>query len=291
MKISFEYPIFFIFLFLIVCFYRCKRDELKIYFAKTDLLPKFWIPKKSILPALIYALLILALASPFSYSSIKENQKKGRDLVLAIDASGSMEFDWDGKSKFQRVIELAKEFIKKRYDDNIGVVVFGSFAYIASPVTYDLKALDFILNYLQTSVAGNSTAIGEAIYQSTRALKRGDGKKKVIVLLTDGYHNSGKISPKKAVEIAKKEGIKIYTIGIGDDFDKNLLKKIAKESGGKMFSAKKSEDLKKVFDELNSLEKSPLRSGIYVDKHELFVYPLILALILSLFYLYKKRAV
>ncbi len=200
-----------------------------------------------------------------------------------------MGFDMDGKSKFQRVLELSKDFLKKRFDDNIGVVVFGSFAYIASPVTYDLKALNFILDYLDTSIAGNSTAIGEAIYQSIKALEKSNAKNKVIVLLTDGYHNSGQISPKEATKLAKEKNIKIYAIGIGDEFDKELLQKIASKTKGKMFTAKNSEDLKNIFDELNTLEKSPIRSGNYINKKELFIFPLSIALFLILYYIIKNR--
>jgi len=289
MNIGFDYPIFFLLLLLIPCFFRCKRENLKIYFSKTDLLPKFWLPKKDFLIVSIFILLVISLTSPFLYSSIQTNQKKGRDLILAIDASGSMGFDMDGKSKFQRVLELSKDFLKKRFDDNIGIVVFGSFAYIASPVTYDLKALNFILDYLDTSVAGNSTAIGEAIYQSIKALEKSNAKNKVIVLLTDGYHNSGQISPKEAIKLAKKKNIKIYTIGIGDEFDKKLLQKIASNTKGKTFAAKNSEDLKNIFDELNRLEKSPIRSGNYINKQQLFIITLSIALILIFFYIFKNR--
>ncbi len=289
MNLGFDYPLFFLLLLLVPCFFRCKRENIKIYFSKTDFLPKLWLPKKDYLIVAVFILLVVSLTSPFLYSFTQTNQKKGRDLVLAIDASGSMGFDMEGKSKFQRVLELSKDFLKKRFDDNIGVVVFGSFAYIASPVTFDLKALNFILDYLDTSVAGNSTAIGEAIYQSIKALEKSNAKNKVIILLTDGYHNSGQVSPKEAIKLAKEKKIKIYTIGIGDEFDKNLLQKIAYETKGKMFAAKNSEDLKNIFEELNTLEKSPIRSGNYVNKRELFIFPLSFALFLTLYYIIKSR--
>ncbi|WP_281951686.1 vWA domain-containing protein [Nitrosophilus kaiyonis] len=288
MNISFDYPIFFIFLIFLICFYRCKREKLKIYFSKTSLLPKKIIGRKNFLPILIFLSSVLALGSPFSYDSILQNPKKGRDLVIALDASGSMGSEMDGKSKFELVLELVKKFLQTRYDDNVGFVVFGSFAYPASPITYDIKALQFILNYLDISIAGNNTAIGEAIKVSVDLLKKSSAKEKVIILFTDGYHNSGYISPKDALKEAKKINAKIYTIGIGEEFDKNLLKKIAQESGGKSFSAKNQEDLKEIINEIQKLEKSPIRAGVYLNKKALFEYALIFLALLLLIDIKRK---
>jgi len=201
---------------------------------------------------------------------------------LALDASGSMEFELGDKSKFDTLIEVAKNFLQKRFDDNVGIVVFGSFAYTAAPITYDLKALEFILRYLQPSIAGNATAIGDALWEAIKDLAKSRSKEKVILLVTDGHHNAGSHSPKEAVELAKKSHIKIYTIGIGKEYDKNLLLRIAKETGAKSFAASSKEDLQKIFDELDSLEPSPIRSGIYLDKHPLFWIPLLVALVMIL---------
>ncbi len=270
MNITLSHPAALLLLLLLPCFWRCKREPLRIYFSKTSLYPTSLFSKTALLAPTIFSLLVISAAGPFVYSSVDFGTKKGRDLVLAIDTSGSMDFEIDGKSKFAIVKELAKNFIQSRYDDNIGIVSFGSFAYIASPITYDLQALSFLLDFLQTSLAGNNTAIGEAIDRSLEALQAGDAKEKVIVLFTDGYHNAGAISPKAAVQKAKKMGVKIYTVGIGEDFDKKLLAKIAKESGGKSFAAKTKEDLQKVFDAIAQLEPSPIRNKIYRDKIALF---------------------
>ncbi|BCD63108.1 hypothetical protein NitYY0826_C1998 [Nitratiruptor sp. YY08-26] len=269
MHFSFEYPFTFFLLFILFCFFRCKREYCKIYFAKTNFLPRTLL-SKDYLPLIIAALFITALASPFTYLAFAKSGKKGRDLVLAIDASGSMGGDFGQRSKFDTLIDLARTFIQHRYDDNIGVVVFGTFAYPASPITYDTKALQFLLNYLELSIAGNNTAIGDAIMEAVKMLKKSDAKEKVIVLFTDGYHNSGSISPKQAVEEAKKIKAKIYTVGIGDEFDKKLLERIAKETEGESFSAKDEKALAAVMERIDELEKSPLRSGVYIDKHTLF---------------------
>ncbi len=279
MNIAFEHPYFLALLLLLPCFFQCKRESLKLYFLKTELLPKFQL-KIDLLAPILFTLLVVAAAAPFTYSSIQLDSRKGRDLVLALDASGSMEETLtDNKNKFDVVKSIAKSFFHKRYDDNVGVVVFGSFAYIAAPLTYDTKALDFLIDYLEPSIAGNNTAIGDGLYQGIQALMRDSAKKKVLILITDGHHNSGSVSPKEAVEVAKKKGIKIYTVGLGEA-DKNLLTKIANESGGKFFYAKNEQDLQGIFDELDTLEPSPIRSGRYEDKHYLFLYPLYLSLLI-----------
>ena len=279
MNIAFEHPYLLALFLLLPCFFQCRREGLKFYFVKTDLLPKFQL-KIHLLAPLLFALLIIAASTPFTYSSIKLDSRKGRDLVLALDASGSMEENLVGDiSKFDEVKSIAKSFFHKRYDDNIGVVIFGSFAYIAAPLTYDTKALDFLIDYLEPSIAGNNTAIGDGLYQGIQALMRDSAKKKVLILITDGHHNSGSISPKEAVELAKKRGIKIYTIGLGEA-DKTLLKQIAQNSGGKFFYAKNAQDLQTIFDELDAMEPSPIRSGSYEDKHYLFLYPLYLSLLI-----------
>ena len=241
---------------------------------------------------LIYTFLVISLATPFSYSSSLASEKKGRDLVLVLDSSGSMaERGFNKKDKTQNKYDisvgLAKAFIEKRYDDNIGLVVFGSYAFSASPLTYDLKALSEMF-YLMSDVgiAGTSTAIGDALMQGLRTLKGGEAKSKVLILLTDGKHNAGKSSPHQAVTLAKEQAVKIYTIGIGKkgDYDEELLSTIAKESGAKSFFASNSSELEKVYETIEKLEPSLIRSEQYFNKEEYFIYPLFLAM-LGLFFL------
>jgi Ca-activated chloride channel family protein len=230
---------------------------------------------------LLFTLMVLALAKPFVYDARSTQHKKGRDLILTLDASGSMAqsgFDTKDrfKSKFDTNIALASDFIKERFDDNMGVVIFGTFAYTASPLTYDLEALDYLIEMTNVGIAGESTAIGDAIMQSLRTLSYGDAKNKAIILLTDGYHNAGTTSPKTAVAKAKKLGVKIYTIGIGknSDYDVALLETIAKETGGKSYAATSSEDLTKVYENINSMEPSAIRSENYLNQKLLILFPL-----------------
>jgi Ca-activated chloride channel family protein len=243
----------------------------------------------------IYTMLVIALASPFSYSSSLASEKKGRDLVLVLDTSGSMAergFNKNDTSqnKYDISVTLAKAFIAKRYDDNIGLVVFGSYAFSASPLTYDLKALSEMF-YLMSDVgiAGTSTAIGDALMQGLRTLKGGEANSKVLILLTDGKHNAGKSSPHQAITLAKEQGVKVYTIGIGKkgDYDEELLATIAKESGAKSFFASTADELENVYKEIEKLEPSPIHSEQYLNREAYFVYPLFLAMLALVFLLWR----
>ena len=300
MQFTFGSSYFLLILLLLPCFIWCKPYSRVFYFPKLE-----WVSKQSPLlswePWLkmtIFSLLILALAKPFVYDASSNKHKKGRDLILTIDASGSMaqsRFDNKDrfKNKYETTIKLSKAFTKKRFDDNMGVVVFGTFAYTASPLTYDLEALSYLLEMTTVGLAGESTAIGDAIMQSIRTLSFGEAENKAIVLLTDGYHNAGKTSPKQAVEKAKSLGIKIYTIGIGkkSDYDVAMLETIAKESGGKSYAASSAEALSKVYKEIDTLEPSPIRSENYLNQKLLIFFPLVLVfLLLFLWIIYQKRS-
>lgn len=289
MNFSFASPHFLLLLLLLPCFFLCKRETKRFYFPKLE-----WIGRETQLfnvelwlKMALFTLMVFSLAQPFLYEAHAANDKKGRDLILAIDASGSMAqsgFDEKEpfKTRFETAISLAKDFTKKRFDDNMGVVIFGTFAYSASPLTYDLSALNYLLDMTDVGIAGESTAIGDAMMQSLRTLEPGNAKKKVIVLLTDGHHNSGTTSPKQAVEKAKKKGVRIYTVGIGkkSGYDAALLETIAKESGAKSYAATNAKALKEVYGEINELEPSPIRSEQYLNRKELYVYALALAIAL-----------
>jgi len=242
-------------------------------------------------------LMIFALSTPFIYDASSNQHKRGRDLILAFDASGSMaQSGFDAKdrfkNKFETNIELASAFTKKRLDDNMGIVIFGTFAYTASPLTYDLEALSSLLNMTNVGIAGESTAIGDAIMQSIRTLSFGEAKNKAIILLTDGYHNAGAVSPKVAVQKAKALGIKVYTIGIGkkSDYDVALLETIAKETGAKSYAASSAKALNTIYEEINTLEPSHIRSENYLNQTLLILFPLALVFVLLLTWtLWKER--
>lgn len=300
---SFEYP-FLIFLLIpiIYCLYRCKEYMKPIYFvhlqflsAKKNFLKLEWIVK-----VLIFIFLCIALASPIVIDKLSPHNRHGKDIVIAIDASGSMNssgFDFedevsDGErlSRFEITKIIATEFIQKRVSDNVGVVLYGDFAFIASPITYEKEIVTHMLGYMSQGMAGQNTAIGEAIAMSVRAFKHSKAKTKVIILLSDGEHNSGSISPKDATKFSKAKNIKIYTIAMGNkgEADEALLEKIAKESEGKFFNAKSAKELKKVYEEIDKLESSKIKSREYVLKEYFYQIFLLLASGLLLYLLFRE---
>lgn len=300
MHFTFGSPFLLALLLLLPCFLWCKQYSKPYYFPKLS-----WITRQSPLlswePWLkmgLFSLMVFALAKPFVYDAKANQHKKGRDLILAIDASGSMAQSGFNakdrfKNKFETNLELASDFIEKRQDDNMGVVIFGTFAYTASPLTYDLASLSYLLSMTNVGIAGESTAIGDAILQSIRTLSYGEAQNKAIILLTDGYHNAGNTSPKTAVQKAKALGIKIYTIGIGkkSDYDASLLELIAKESGAKSYAASSAKELQEIYNEINSLEPSPIRSENYLNQKLLIAFPLGLVFILLLLWvLWSQRS-
>ena len=294
MNYTFDSPFFALLLLLLPCFWWCKAYKKPYYFPKLR-----WIQPTHPFQAwelwiklLLFSLMVFSLMKPFIYDGIPQYQKKGRDLILTIDSSGSMaQRGFNTKDRFQTkfdvTLALSSSFIEQRFDDNIGIVLFGTFAYSASPLTYDLKTLNHLLQLTNVGIAGESTAMGDALMQAIHSLKFGEAKHKVIILLSDGYHNAGKHSPKEAVKLAKEKNIKIYTIGIGKhyEYDQPLLHTIAKKTGAKSYAAVSSEDLEKVYEEITLLEPSPIRSEQYLNQHLLILYPLGIIFILLLLWI------
>lgn len=300
---SFEYPLLILLLIPILwCLYKCKEYMKPIYFVHLHLLSakKSFLKLEWLVKILIFVLLCIALASPIIIDRTNPLNRYGKDIVLAIDASGSMNasgFDTDDKfsnglrlSRFELTKIVAKEFMKNRVSDNIGVVLYGDFAFIASPITYEKEIVSDMLEYLTQGMAGQNTAIGEAIAMSVRAFAYSKAKSKIIILLTDGEHNSGAISPKEALLLAKEQDIKIYTIAIGKsgEADSALLQKIAKESKGLFFSALSAEELQKVYAEIDKMESSKISSKEYKLKDYYYQTFLIIACALLLFLLYRE---
>jgi Ca-activated chloride channel family protein len=295
---EFEYPYVFILLLLIICIYKCPLSIKKIIFPHTALFSQKaqWFNREKLLYSIIFTLLVTALASPISYDSKSSQQRKGRDLVFVLDTSGSMDesgysADNTQASKFLILQNLIKKFVTKRFDDNVGVVVFGSYAFSTVPITYDMHSLVYMLDFLEVGMAGSSTAIGDGIARALEMLQKSHTKSKIIVLVTDGYQNSGTTKIKDAVNLAKKMHVKIYTIGVGkkSDYDASLLEKIAKDTSGRSFAAADANALQDVYSQLNGLEPSKIRSQHYLNKQMLFTYPLAFAILLLLYLLAKRR--
>ena len=295
---TFEYPFLLALLpFFIYCLYRCRtKIEPKIFVHLSFFTPNTkWYRWEWLIKILVLVALFFAIASPIIVDREDPLNRKGIDIVLSLDGSGSMNssgFDEESRaSRFEITQKIAQNFVLKRYEDNVGVVLFGDFAFIASPVTYEKEIVSEMIGYLGHGMAGQNTAIGEGVAKAVRALERSKAKSKIIILLTDGEHNSGRISPKDAVALAKQKGIKIYTIGIGNkgEFDQKLLETIANESGGKFFAAYNSDELEKAYSEINTLEQSNIKSRAFQIKAYYYQWPLMFAFLL-LFYLFYQRS-
>jgi len=243
-------------------------------------------------------MMILSLMSPVKDESYELQPKHGHDIALILDTSGSMnERGFDvmnpAATKFDVVKSIVKDFIKKRSNDNMGLVVFGTYSFIASPLTYDKHILSRIVSQLQVGMAGKYTALYEALAQGVNLLKMSKAKSKVAILLTDGYSTVGadKIPLNVALDMAKKEGVKVYPIGIGQagEYNRAVMLKIAKETGGVAFGASNASQLQAVYKKIDSLEKSKIKNETFSYKNYYYFYPLFIGLLSLLLYVYLRN--
>ena len=305
---SFEYPYLILLLPpILYCLYRCKEFAQSKYFVHLHLLSakKNFLKLEWILKIFFVISLVIALCSPIVIDKHDPLNRKGKDIVLAIDASGSMNssgyaqsndfLDLDESiaserlSRFEITKHIVSDFILRRDGDNIGVVLFGDFAFIASPITYEKDILKEMISYLNQGMAGQNTAIGEALAMGVRAFKHSKAKTKIIILLTDGEHNSGSISPKEAMELVENEGIKVYTIAVGnkEEADSGLLQKIAQQSGGEFFGASNAKELAEVYQKIDTLESFKIKSREFAQKEYYYQYFLLLACVFLLLLLFR----
>lgn len=290
--LGFEYPeAFALFLLFLLCRHFCKKVPAPSYFPHLAFFG-FVNPYFSLRKALIYLIalmLTLAVASPVMIDHHNPGNRNGFDIALCIDSSGSMSesgFHSENRelSKFDAVKEIVGKFILGRVDDNIALVLFGDFAYIASPLTYEKEMLVEFMGLQDMALAGKNTAIGDGLARSIDALKSSRARTRLIILLTDGKQNAGSVSIETAVEIAAKNGIRIYTIGIGKDADTALLELIATRTGGRSYVATESDTLGDVYGEIDTLESSRIKSRDYAVKQYYFYIPAMAALLLLLLY-------
>lgn len=258
---------------------------------------------------LALALLIIALAQPrFTRFDSTKATASGVDIVVAFDLSGSMAAE-DFEIKGQRVnrVMMAKEvlqnFIAKRPSDRIGLVAFGTQAYIASPITLDH---DFLLKNLErldlNTINGNQTAIGSALSTGVNRLRELKSKSKIVILMTDGQNNAGKIAPLTAAEAAQALGVKVYTIGVGTqgqapmpatdmfgrrvyqmvpvDIDEDTLQKISEMTGGKYYRADNADKFGAIYSEIDKLEKTEADVKKFAQHTELFAWLIAIGIVL-----------
>jgi Ca-activated chloride channel family protein len=270
--------------------------------------------RKARWPLLLYSLawicLVIATARPQWTGDTVELPVSGRDLMLAIDISMSMEHKIQSNrrsvSRITATKAVASAFIEKRVGDRIGLILFGDQAYVQSPLTFDRTTVNILLQEAVVGLAGQATAIGDAIglavkrfdtnqkKQSANSIQKNVSNDRVLILLTDGVSNRGEITPLKAAELAAKKGLKIHTIGIGNrgsrELDEATLRKVAKITGGQYFRAYNTSDLVKIYallDELEPAEKDvksyrPIKALFYIPLTASFMFAALLALFLYL---------
>ncbi|MAE55891.1 MAG: VWA domain-containing protein [Pseudomonadota bacterium] len=249
--------------------------------------------------------LVTAIARPVNIGDPVALPTTGRDILLAVDISGSMEREdmiINGRqvNRLYAVKSVVGEFVNTREGDRLGLILFGERAYLQTPLTFDTKTLQDLLIEAQIGFAGNGTAIGDAIGLSVKKLKERPDSNRVLILLTDGSNTAGVLSPSEASDIAKKAKVKIYTIGIGDgrqrnqglfgqtlvnqnnDLDERTLTAIADLTGGKYFRARDPRELRSIYDQLNKLEPIDQDEELLRPITSLFHWPLALFLTCSL---------
>jgi len=195
------------------------------------------------------------------------------------------------KSKFDTVKEVVADFIEKRQNDRIGMVIFADVAFVASPLTFEKDFLSKITQMQQLGMAGKRTAINDALVQSYNLLSQSEAKSKVVILLTDGRDNASKVPLADVKHMIEKRDIKLYTIGIGGskDYDGKYLKSLAKAGRGKVYAARSAAMLSNIYSEINKLEASQLDHKKIIAHHRLYAYPLSLAILSLLLFLYYRN--
>lgn len=257
-----------------------------------------------LLSFIAWALLVLAAARVQWIDDPIELPVSGRDLLLSIDVSGSMEEE-DLKLKGRPVNRLlvvksiVSQFIERREGDRIGLVLFGENAYLQTPLTFDLRTVQHMLDETEIGLAGASrTAIGDGIGLAVKRLRERPEQNRVLVLLTDGRNNSGELDPIEAAKLAKHAGVKIYTIGVGADevirqsllfgttkfnpsaeLDEKTLTQVAQLTGGQYYRARSTEELARIYEILDELEPVEDEPEVYRPVQELYYYPAGLALL------------
>lgn len=274
----------------------------------------FAINKMKYFKTFVLTIFIIALARPQILSYYDIEHKKGIDILITLDISGSMaSLDFQPKNRLSVAKEVIEKFIKKRESDRIGLVVFAGSAYTKCPLTLDYDLLESYLKDTEIGELEDGTALGMALATSANRIKTSKSRTKIIILLTDGINNRGEIDPKDAAKIAKDFGIKVYTIGVGKrgkapfpimdsmgnmrkimvdvEIDEKILREIANSTGGLYFRATDKKSLNRVFSEINKWEKTDITTRRLYNRKELFSYFIFAGFILLLFLEVLKRSI
>ncbi len=246
---------------------------------------------------LAWAALVAALCQPQRIGGALALPQTGRDLVMAMDISGSMEerdFVWQGQrmSRIAAVREVASDFAKRRVGDRVGLIVFAERAYVQVPLTFDLESVSWFLRDSVVGLAGRSTSIGDAIGLAIKRLKSRPAESRVIILLTDGSNTSGELSVDEAISLANRFDVRIHTIGVGgvqrallgsvlnsSPIDDEALRVISDQTGGQFFRATNTDDLEAVYQRIDRLEPSNADAPLVRPREPLYYIPLALSLV------------
>lgn len=303
-KISFANPWFFLLLILLPIYWfyfiskpkqegvRLKLSNIKQFNSDKNNWKLKMIPLIQYLPLAIIGLIVFALARPQKSMSGHNVNSEGIDIVLSLDISSSMlalDFKPD---RLEAAKNVAKSFIMERPNDRIGLVVFAGESFTQCPITIDHDILINLFRGIQSNIVEDGTAIGMGLATAVTRLVDSKAKSKVIILMTDGVNNAGYIDPYTAIELAKSNNIRVYTIGIGTkgkamypitdnmgntgfqkmdvQIDEELMKNIAKSTNGKYFRATDNNKLKEIYMNIDQLEKSKIEMDSYEQKEELF---------------------
>ncbi|MBM4206492.1 MAG: VWA domain-containing protein [Gammaproteobacteria bacterium] len=256
-----------------------------------------------LLAAVAWLLLVFASTRPQWLGEPIEQAVSGRDLMLAVDLSGSMEvqdfiINKRAVDRLTAIKWVANDFINRRVGDRLGLILFGSQAYLQTPLTFDRKTVMTLLDEAAIGLAGDNTAIGDAIGLAIKRLQNQPVDSRVLILLTDGANTAGEVAPLKAAELAAANQLKIYTIGVGADemivrsffgnrkvnpsadLDENTLVKIAESTGGRYFRARNTDELNNIYMLLDKLEPVEKDKQFFRPRTDLFYWPLAVALLL-----------
>ena len=274
-------------------------DDFRLGVMQTDeVRPRRW---RQWLSLLAWLLLVLAASRPQWLGESIAFPISGRDLMLAVDLSDSMrtgDFKIEGQqvNRLQATKQVASKFIERRRGDRLGLILFGTQAYLQTPLTFDSKTVNRLLQESAIGLAGERTAIGDAIGLAIKRLDLESDNSRVLILMTDGANTAGEVTPLKAAQLAADRGLKIYTIGIGADeqiettwfgirrvnpsaqLDEKTLRSIARLSGGRYFRARDSDELERIYGLLDELEPLPRDTQSLRPVQALFAWPLAMAL-------------
>lgn len=246
--------------------------------------------------------LVLALARPRIAGRTEQSNSEGINIVIAFDISSSMlAEDFQPQNRLEVARDKVKQFIQMRKSDRVGIVAFSGEALTQVPLTTDYPVVLAAVDNLQPGQLEDGTAIGTAIATAANRLRTAPGRSRVMVLLTDGVNNRGSIDPRTAAQAAAAVGVRIYTIGVGTEgmapvpvgrgvfglryenrpveIDDALLTEVAQRTGGRYFRARDAAALQRITEEIDRLERSPVRTRVYTQYGELYRWPLVIALV------------